>query len=559
MRQRFWLFAGLAVLFALSSTGLAVRLAGLAAEGRSVLTLVLGLFGVALTGTGLAYLAARGLRNQRSGAGIGDLPAADWREILSAAPVGLALFGADGRLVSCNDPWRRLFPEPETQTGALVGEHRLEDGTWVLFGKAALAGGGALVSATDLTDERRRADEMRAEREKMHLILSSAGAWIWETDVLHRFSSVVPVRAGLGPDDLGWMIGRDLAELAAPAEGASGVALSSCTQDMQQHRRLLDVTLTLQDGMRVHPVRLSGVPRLGSNGSFLGYCGIGVFEAVPARASAEPAPPVPVRAIGSPEASNRRILLVDDSRTNRMLGLSILKKMGYECDAAEDGRQAVEAVRGGDYDLVLMDIWMPSMDGIEATGEIRKLPEPVGSIPIVAMTAHAGSKDRQRCIESGMDDHVSKPVDRRVLSAVLQRLLGPPNGGEAVGASEPTASAEAALVDGAILEQLRSDAGPSLVRELIAAFMAETDERLLRMRSALKSGDFGSVVAEAHPMKSSCETFGALRLQKLVERIESAAVQSDAGLASELLDGLPDLVAQSWGEFALAGYPPPSS
>jgi CheY-like chemotaxis protein len=199
------------------------------------------------------------------------------------------------------------------------------------------------------------------------------------------------------------------------------------------------------------------------------------------------------------------------------------------------------------------------MDGFEATAAIRKLPEPAGSIPIVAMTAHAGSKDRQRCLESGMDDHVAKPVDRRVLSAVLQRLLGPATGGAAVGASEPAASAVAALVDGAVLDQLRSDAGPSLVSELLAAFMAETEERVLRMPPALKAGDLDSVAADAHAMKSSCGTFGAVRLQKLVERIESAAARNDVGLASELLDGLPDLVAQSWGEFARAGYPPLSS
>lgn len=559
LRERFWLFAGLVVLFVLSTTGLALQLAKLAATDQSMLPILGWLFGIAVAGAGLAFLAARKFRQQEGAAGSSEPPAADWREILSAAPVPLALFDAGRRLVTCNDPWRRLFPEPDAPAGALVGEHRLEDGTWVSFAKAPLAGGGTLVSATDITDERRRADEMGTERERMYLTLSAAGEWIWETDVLHRFCLVVPVRAGLEPEDLHWMTGRGLADLAARGAAGPGAALSSCVQDMEQHRRLVDVRLTLQDGVRVRPVRLNGVPRFGGDGAFLGYCGIGVFEAASPSVLAEPAPSVPAKPVVSRESAGRRILLVDDSATNRKLGISILRRMGYECDAAEDGRQAVEAVRGGDYDLVLMDIWMPSMGGIEATAEIRKLPEPIRSIPIVAMTAHAGSEDRQRCLESGMDGHIAKPVDRRALAAVLERLIGPANRGEAAAQSGPAALAEAVLVDRAVLEQLCSDAGPSLVSELIGAFMAETDERVLRMGPALQSGDFESVAAEAHAMKSSCGTFGALRLQTLVQRIESAAAQNDAVLASELFEQLPDLVAQSWSEFALAGYPQPSS
>lgn len=202
------------------------------------------------------------------------------------------------------------------------------------------------------------------------------------------------------------------------------------------------------------------------------------------------------------------------------------------------------------------------MDGFEATAQIRNLPEPDHSIPIVAMTAHVNAEDRQLCLESGMDDHVSKPVDRRVLSSVVRRLVGPPGAdgaddGDSVPEGTEAGAADATLADDATLEQLRDDAGPALVSELIASFMTETDERLIRMQAAMQSGDLNSIAAEAHAMKSSSGTFGALRLQLLVERLEAAATGNDASLASDLLNGLPGLVDESWREFARAGYPPP--
>lgn len=205
------------------------------------------------------------------------------------------------------------------------------------------------------------------------------------------------------------------------------------------------------------------------------------------------------------------------------------------------------------------------MDGFEATAQIRGLPGPERSTPIVAMTAHVNAEDRQLCLESGMDDHVSKPVDRRILSSVLRRLVGAPDADATDGVGGPPEDADAGtvgpgdetLADREVLRQLQDDAGPALVSELIASFMNETDERILRMQEAMRSGDLDSVAAEAHAMKSSSGTFGALRLQVLVQRLEAAANVNDADLAAELLGRVPDLVAESWSEYARAGYPPP--
>lgn len=575
---------GLAILFLASLAGFASQLADVMAIEELPLATALWLAALVASGAGLGFLAARGSGRESSGHGGRAASAVTSSDLLEKVPIGLAVYEADGQLAFCNGLWRSVLADaegflaiggfpgddmrpaagdsvPASDKSSLAGERQLDDGTWVRFDEAKLNDGGIVVSVRDVTDHHMRVAGAQSERERSRLIISAVGAWIWETDVLHRFSLAIPVRSEVTRDDLGWLIGRGLAELAASAGGGGDAGLSKCIESMQAHRRLTDARLVLHDGAQLHAIRLSGVPRIDIDGVFLGYCGVGIFDALPA-AAAEP-PPAARRRRGGPAVSlGQRVLLVDDSQTNRMLGVSILQKMGYECDAVANGRQAVDAVRDGTYGLVLMDIRMPEMDGFEATSQIRALSGSGRSIPVVAMTAHVNAEDRQICLERGMDDHVSKPVDRSALSSVLHRLIGPPDGDGSDGDDDATTAADAAaddeeLVDHAILEQLRNDAGPVLVSELIASFMTETDDRLLRMQTAMKSGDFDSIAAEAHAMKSSSGTFGALRLQRLVERLEAAAAADDVGLASELLDQLPDMVAKSWCEFARAGYPPP--
>ncbi|MCK4868547.1 MAG: response regulator, partial [Alphaproteobacteria bacterium] len=218
------------------------------------------------------------------------------------------------------------------------------------------------------------------------------------------------------------------------------------------------------------------------------------------------------------------------------------------------------AVRDGDYAAVLMDIWMPGMDGFEATAAIRDLPEPRRDIPVIAMTAHTGAEERRRCLAAEMDDHVEKPIDRAALAAVLRRLAGLPanlntpaaSGAESV---ENTDSQPAtSLVSDDVLNQLRNDAGPALVGELIAAFMAETDERLVRIAVAIDAGNHEEIAADGHSMKSSSGTFGALPLQALSARLEAAATQGDTTALAAAHAELPDLVSETWREFAIRGF-----
>ncbi|MCG8344332.1 MAG: PAS domain S-box protein [Chlorobiales bacterium] len=119
------------------------------------------------------------------------------------------------------------------------------------------------------------------------------------------------------------------------------------------------------------------------------------------------------------------ILVVDDSKTNLMVAVHMLKKMGYHVDTAEDGRKAIHALESKPYDLVLMDLQMPNMDGYECTREIRNPDSKVldHNLPIIALTAHTREEDRKQCLECGMNDHLSKPVNFDILKNAIEKHL----------------------------------------------------------------------------------------------------------------------------------------
>lgn len=128
--------------------------------------------------------------------------------------------------------------------------------------------------------------------------------------------------------------------------------------------------------------------------------------------------------VGGRQGSTVRVLLAEDNPVNRKVAAKLLEKRGYVVVAVEDGRQAVDAVEREAYDIVLMDVQMPVMDGLTATRTIRQGEERTGThMPIVAVTAHAMTGDRERCIEAGMDDYVTKPIDATILLAAMERLL----------------------------------------------------------------------------------------------------------------------------------------
>ncbi|MEM7257225.1 MAG: response regulator, partial [Pseudomonadota bacterium] len=118
-----------------------------------------------------------------------------------------------------------------------------------------------------------------------------------------------------------------------------------------------------------------------------------------------------------------RVLVVDDNEVNRRVACGYLRKLGFSCDIAEDGQQALEAVKENSYGLVFMDCQMPVMDGFDATSAIRRLAAEYNGVPIVALTANALAGDREKCLGAGMDDYITKPIVPAELEGILIKYL----------------------------------------------------------------------------------------------------------------------------------------
>jgi CheY-like chemotaxis protein len=241
-----------------------------------------------------------------------------------------------------------------------------------------------------------------------------------------------------------------------------------------------------------------------------------------------------------------RLLLVEDNHVNQLVIMTMLKKAGYQVDVVHNGREAVKAVNAFSYDLVLMDLFMPTMDGFEAATRIRELSSPKSKVPIVAMTASALPKHQERCIDVGMNDFLTKPVDRARLVMTIERWLS----GRAmrhdkrlVTEQENPDDDNTIDLDLATLEQLKLDTDATLLSRLIVEFMGQTQERLNEIMAASKKHDWKTLQGEAHALKSTAGTFGAKRLQEHARRLERASANEDTATALMLAQAIDKVAA----------------
>jgi len=233
------------------------------------------------------------------------------------------------------------------------------------------------------------------------------------------------------------------------------------------------------------------------------------------------------------------ILLAEDSRANQLVATTILTKVGFRVDVVENGLQAVAAVNRRNYALVLMDVAMPEMDGLEATSCIRALPGKRGRLPIIAMTASAFDDDRQRCLDAGMDAYLTKPIERQSLYETLSQWLASDASETAVQAhtglssimSPSRVSVPAAIADGdrgppaidePIIGALASDLSDALMPSVVATFIAEAEQRIRAIEQAAANGDAALAGEEGHALKGSAATFGAGELRRMAFVIEEA-------------------------------------
>jgi two-component system, sensor histidine kinase and response regulator len=234
---------------------------------------------------------------------------------------------------------------------------------------------------------------------------------------------------------------------------------------------------------------------------------------------------------------DRRVLLAEDNPVNQKVARIVLEKLGLEVEVVNNGRDAVEAWQKGKYDLILMDCQMPQLDGYAATRRIREEEELQGRhIPIVALTAHAMKGDDIKCLEAGMDDYLTKPLDRALLIACLEKHFGKLVAAEAVSPPDSQAITRvhaAAPVDWPALLQ-STDGDEDMARELIELFIASGDETLAAITMALGKSDYAAVSAQAHSLKGASASLRAAPAATAAARLEAAARAGDGGQVVEL-------------------------
>ncbi len=246
-----------------------------------------------------------------------------------------------------------------------------------------------------------------------------------------------------------------------------------------------------------------------------------------------------------PEMAHRhplRMLLAEDNVVNQKVALRLLEQLGYRADVAANGLEAVAAIERQPYDLVLMDVQMPEMDGFEASREITRR-WPVGGRPrIVAMTANAMQGDRELCLAAGMDDYMSKPIRVEELVVALERSSvreSDPIRADRVAPDRPSSE----VLDQATLDRLRATMGASFFDELLSTFVEDSHELVGTMRRALSEKDTDSFRRAAHSLKSNAASFGAMTLSTLAKDLEGLA-------RSGSLDGAASRVERLAGECA---------
>ena len=238
-----------------------------------------------------------------------------------------------------------------------------------------------------------------------------------------------------------------------------------------------------------------------------------------------------------------RVLLVEDNELNQEVAMGLLEPAHMSIDLAENGEVAVRMVGEHDYDLVLMDMQMPVMDGVAATKAIRSNPR-FRELPIIAMTANAMDADREMCRQAGMNDHVSKPIDPDAMFATVMKWIKPQHArfseppAQKVEVASPQNIPDLPEIDGVdIKDGLKRVGGNSrLYRDLLMKFAAKYSDAGLQITDALHIGDRNTAERIAHTVKGVAGNIGIKPVQFAAEKLEKAIRESDSAAPTILQD-----------------------
>ncbi len=246
----------------------------------------------------------------------------------------------------------------------------------------------------------------------------------------------------------------------------------------------------------------------------------------------------------APAPQDIRILIAEDDRTNQRVLLGQLEKLGYQARAVNSGAEALEALRRDKYDVVLMDCQMPGMDGFEAARRMRERGH--ADLPIVAVTADAMAGDRERCIRSGMDDYIAKPVEMQELAEVLDKWLSKHIRQVALQTAqpatiEPSDETDTAFEEDEFLNRMLGDR--RLAGQIVRGFLDDFPAQLTNLRKRLEEADGPGVASQAHALRGAAAAVSASGLRALAEALERA------GKAGKL-DDFGELLPRADREFA---------
>ncbi|MUK69298.1 response regulator [Aliivibrio fischeri] len=256
--------------------------------------------------------------------------------------------------------------------------------------------------------------------------------------------------------------------------------------------------------------------------------------------------------------SDANILVVEDNHANQIVIKNTLNYAGYSIDIAQNGKEAITKAINTQYDLIFMDISMPEMDGMTATKKIRSLSDTHKNMPIIALTAHALSGDKERFIEAGMTDYLSKPFNRSNLLECLAKYLFKEGKQDTSfcqecdlcefneSTEEPkNMDNELLLVDEQIIQQIITDTDASVMPELIRFYIIESKERVETISNAAKNKDLYALEFEAHTLGSSALTLGNVALSTLAREIEIHCINQQFDDALKKAAQLPNLATLS--------------
>ncbi len=240
--------------------------------------------------------------------------------------------------------------------------------------------------------------------------------------------------------------------------------------------------------------------------------------------------------------SKARVLLAEDNVVNRKVAMRQLERLGIRCDVAVNGLEAVEMMEKTHYDLVFMDVQMPELDGLQATRAIRERELRLGrTTVIVAMTAHAMQGDREKCLEAGMDDYMTKPIQVEELEERLNTWLPQ---------EERAAAAVSGQLDFLYLQEI-SGGDLEFEKELVAMYVDTAPVTLQELRAALGADDAHAVMHAAHSLKGSSRSIGAKEVAHILEVIEHSARNGDLdpgrGRLADLENNFDSLLREATG------------